>query len=348
MLQVQIKARGNQSIECARLIASIFVVFIHCSFPGKFGATVAVLGYFAVPMFFAISGYYSYRINGEKILSRMKQIFRLYLTAEFVYLVWHIFRTEWKGGSTVSYLITAIPEVDEVAKWLFMNIPPYVGHLWYLLAMVTCYMVLWVYVRFFGEKTVNYRPLYLVSACLLADHLTVGILAAETVASTNFFWYRTALLLGIPMFSLGIFIHEYQEILYENFHMTTSRLVLLIAAGAILTVIQWSGSVETGSIGFGTIIETIALMLFLIAHPSIAKPESVPGKLTAQFGFLSTTVYIIHLMVMEIYKLMLYVPMEAALGAVAESWLRPIIVLALSFVTAVLCAGVRCLWQRRK
>lgn len=334
MLQTQVESGRNQSIECARLVAAALVVFIHCPFPGLLGGYLECLGRYAVPLFFVISGYFSFRTSDEKILGRMKHVLKLYLLAVLMYLIWNVFKTEYSGGSTGAYLISAVPEINEVARWMFLNVPPYVGHLWYLLAMVTCYLLLWVYVRFFGQERVNYRPLYFAGFCLLVNQITTGAIMEKVETAAPFYWGRTAFLFGIPMFTLGIFVREYQERICSNFKLTSGKLLVLLLACVALSLIQWRGGINSGSMEFGTILGVVVLMLLLSMHPVIAAPESVAGRCISRLGVLSMAVYILHLMVISAYKLLLLMPMEALLGE-REPWLRPILVLGITLLCAI-------------
>lgn len=50
--------KRNKYIDAAKALACIFVVLIHCMFPGKIGLVFRALARFAVPLFFAVSGYF--------------------------------------------------------------------------------------------------------------------------------------------------------------------------------------------------------------------------------------------------------------------------------------------------
>lgn len=347
MPQTKVKPARNQAIECARLVAAVLVVFIHCPFPGKLGGYVACLGRYAVPLFFVISGFFSYRVSDENIRGRMLHILKLYLLSAALYLVWNVLKVEYNGGSTVAYLRTAVPEVDEVARLLILNVPPYVGHLWYLLAMAECYLALWVYVRFFGGDAVDYRPLYVVAVCLLIDQITTGAIISEVETQSPFYWCRTGLLFGMPMFALGLFLRHYRERIVSNFCLTPRRQLGLFAAGVALSLIQWRGGISSGVMEIGTLIGTVGLMLFLTEYPSLCRAESVPGKWIASFGVLSMAVYILHLMAISGYEMLVQRAMEAAVGA-KEPWFRPFVVLGITLTGGAVWNGISVLWKRRR
>ena len=65
------KQQKNATLELIKLLASYMVVFIHISFYGEIGVAVNALARFAVPFFFVISGFYSYKCTEEKIKKRI-------------------------------------------------------------------------------------------------------------------------------------------------------------------------------------------------------------------------------------------------------------------------------------
>lgn len=48
----------NYCLDVLKGIACIFVVFMHCEFPGLLGTAVQCVSRFCVPFFFMVSGYY--------------------------------------------------------------------------------------------------------------------------------------------------------------------------------------------------------------------------------------------------------------------------------------------------
>ena len=63
----------NNTLELLKLFASYMVVFIHVVFSGHIGVALEMLARFAVPFFFLVSGFYSYKISPHKIKNRMKK-----------------------------------------------------------------------------------------------------------------------------------------------------------------------------------------------------------------------------------------------------------------------------------
>lgn len=333
MPNTQLKTERNQSMEICKLIASIFVVFIHVRFPGNLGGIMDCLARFAVPLFFGISGYFSFRAKTGKLGKRIVHILELNVAASLLYIAWRWLVTAYYGGSVTDCFSSVIPGGESLVQWLLVSANPFAGHLWYLTAIGVCYGILWLYVRFFGEKPVDYRPLYIVSVCLFTVHFIMGEMAKAVDAEVLFLLYRNALLFGLPMFTLGIFLREYQERIFANFRLTSGKLVTLIAAGIVLSLLQWKGT-GIGEMPLGTLVEVMALMLLLATHPK-GTSSAIAQVVISMLGRMSTTVYIVHLLLIEAYEMFLMEKGISALGT-AEGYLRPLIVVFLSLAAAIL------------
>ena len=77
----QIKPTRNYSLDLLKFISSFMIVCIHFKFFGTAGEFITVVSRFAVPVFFMISGYYSYGAEEKKIRSKIFNILKLYLIA---------------------------------------------------------------------------------------------------------------------------------------------------------------------------------------------------------------------------------------------------------------------------
>ena len=65
------KVMDNTTLHAIKTLACFSVVAIHIWLPGKIGAVYQIIARFAVPMFFLISGFYSYNISKSKIQQRI-------------------------------------------------------------------------------------------------------------------------------------------------------------------------------------------------------------------------------------------------------------------------------------
>ena len=51
----------NYCLDFVKGLACIFVVFMHCEFPGLLGTAVQAISRFCVPLFFMVSGYFCFK-----------------------------------------------------------------------------------------------------------------------------------------------------------------------------------------------------------------------------------------------------------------------------------------------
>lgn len=334
MAKTYVKSPRNQSMECCKMISAILVVFIHVEFPGTLGELVTCLSGFAVPVFFAISGYFNYGANDETLTRRLRHLLRLYLMAIVTNLIWGCLVTECRGGSSIAYLRCYLPDLQEAVKWLIFQLDPRMGHLWYLSSACLCYVLLRVYVRFFGEKPVDYRPLYMISLCLFSLFFACGILAPALDVDVPYLLYRNGYFIGLPMFTLGIFLRAYQDRILTNFRLTTKKQVLLILAGMLLAVAQRM-TMGTGQMAVGSLLVVVVLMLFLGSHPRITSGTGVGNALIAKLGIWSTYIYLFHMIMLQFYQEFCRTFLAAAMPD-WEPYLRPAFVAILSFLAAVI------------
>lgn len=346
MSQIQIKSRGNQSIECARLIASFFVVFIHVPFPGGFGAAVRSVARFAVPMFFVISGYFSYQVSEDRLKARIWKMLWLNVAATPIYIYrWSMLDPgfQWVFPSC---LLRLLPTKEQLAKWLVLSLNPYSEHLWYLAAMVICYLVYWLYIRFYGKAAVRYEPFYGLCAGLGLLQLVLGQLAPMLGMQIPYELCRNAFLPGLPLFGLGLFLRQYRQRILENYALTDKKLLLILVLGFALSFLR---TVSLGEIElpFAMVVAVAALLLLLEGHPVIAAPKGVPAAWISKFGFLSTAIYILHQFVGTVYAQNWQLPLAAMLGE-GELWLRPLLVLGLTLLAAIVCQQAAGLLKKRR
>lgn len=310
----------NLTLEICKLIASAFVVFIHVPFPWPAGDLVLCLARFAVPMFFAISGWYSYRATPEKLLRRLGHVLLLELAGITIMLLWNAAAALYTGRDLVQAFRDFLPDRTGLLRWIIFQDEPFGGQLWYLSASAFAYGVLWVYARFL-EKRWGWRPMYVLGGCLLAVHYFLGEFSHFTgldIYSRN---YRSGLLMGLPLCLLGRFLREYKEKLPSG----TGLLAALFLFGTGLSVAEWT-LVGTQELYLGLLLSVPALLLLTNRHPSV--PHWME-KAAAFCGPLSTGIYLAHFAFLDIYlgffqwRLQAYFP-------TTEHWLQPLAVLALS------------------
>lgn len=291
----------NQSMDCCKLLGAIFVVFIHVPLPGSLGMVLSTMGRFAVPIFFAISGYYSYRIGERKLKKRFAHILWLNVAATGVMLLWDCTDAWLKGEYVLYYLrkrLTLSPE--ELVRWAVLQINPFGGHLWYLTAVLLCYGALWLYHRLYREKEVNYTPLYILSAGLLLFNVAVGEIARGMGLQISNKLVRNFWFFGLPMFTMGLFIRQYQNKLFSYCRQKSWILAALVLLGEGLSILQ---RFTMGSWDFpvGMLLTAPALMLLIASYPTLTNHPGAT-KVISLFGDMATWIYILHLVFLAVYE----------------------------------------------
>lgn len=327
----------NQSMECFKIIAAILVVFLHVPFPGKLGEFImSVANNFAVPVFFAITGYFNYGADQTTLSRRLKHLLRLYLLTIAVTIAYGVITTELAGGSTIAWLHSFWPNPSEWALWVTLHQDPRNGQLWYLTASCVCYLILRLYVTFFEGRTINYRPLYCVAAILAGLYLVLMSFSYIVGTDVPFQMLMNGYFVGLPMFTLGIFLHQYQDIIQKNFRLNAGKLILLIVMGQLFLWLQSAGGMQC--LPFGIYMKTIGLTLLLIYYPVVTTKAGVFAKAIGKFGAWSTYIYIFHIRVLCCYVDFLQAPVTSMLSGSTEleENLRPLIVTGLTFLVAVL------------
>lgn len=338
----------NQSMECARLIASFFVVVIHVPFPGAFGNLVSCLSRFAVPLFFAISGYFSYGADSRRLARRMGHIFRLNLLATALAIFCKYQRMSgWDAGVLVK-LQQLMPTWDKLAKWLFLHVNPFSGELWYLTAIFFCYAGVWAFVRFLQKSQHDYRHLYRISLGLFLVRFAAGDLLRFAGVEIPFYIFRDGWFLGLPMFSLGLFLRQHQQQILSRCPVTAGIFLLLFAGSFVLSFLQWQ-LMDKPELPLGAVIQVALLILFTASHPRLESRAGWVDALVSRFGFLSTAIYILHYRILEDYT-EFFLPRAQALLGTSEEWLRPVLIitvtLAVSILLQILLEGSRKLLRK--
>lgn len=324
-------ASRNQAMDLAKLIASFFVLHIHVCFPGKFGSFIQTLATFAVPLFFAITGYFSYQINSKGIHKRLTSISRLYCTAIVLHILWGCIAVEMNGGSTVAHLIRLIPDPDEFLFWLVIQKDPFSGHLWYLAALLAVYLIFLLYIKKFGT---NYQLLYVLSLFLFLGYFVIYMLPLPLDAEVVQRICRNAWLTGLPMFSFGLYLREKQHNIIHSPHLTEKASLLILLIGIVLVAVQW-GSDSKCRRPFGMLLILAGILLLSILHPQVSTDSKKKSTLLSKCGSWSTWIYILHLLLQSVYMQLLYPLISPVLSFQAEQWVRPILIAIVSLVCAI-------------
>lgn len=263
----------NYCLDLFKGIACIFVVFMHCEFPGKMGTLVQCISRFCVPFFFMVSGYFCYNPNGTvKYSKKIIHVLILIIGASLFYL---IVTPLW---SNVDY----IPK-EAVIDWIVFNTPWYIaGQLWFVFALFYDYILFCVFDKL-GLRKLAYiliPVLMIIYICLAQGAHLAGIKVPNE-------YYRNFLIEGFLFFSLGAFLHEYKD----RFNEISNRLLMaLIILSTMACPLERMFMNRDFGVNIVTFVQVIAMFVFAVNNPSLGK-----NSLMTRFGAdYSMFVYIIH------------------------------------------------------
>ncbi len=258
----------NDCLNVWKGIGAFFVVFIHCSFPSPIGGMMNGLARFAVPLFFMVSGYFAFGQKPIVIRRRLKKTVRVFVEANLIYLLWTLFMMYWRGELTMT---AAAELLSPVSLWNFIlwNQSPFMYHLWFLGALLYCYLFYSLLAHFGKEE----RVYVLIPLCLGANLILgegFGILGINLPV----FYARNFWVTGLPFFLWGHwFAGKRGKISAKTWIWLSAA-----AAGACLSMgeMMISGGAE---LYLGTILVTGSLFAFALQNPSVGR-----GSLLAHIG----------------------------------------------------------------
>lgn len=301
----QVEKKRNDMIDAGKTLACLAVMLIHCVFPGKTGVLLRTLSKFAVPFFFAISGYY----NKGSITRKIKHMGYLCVISEIFYLVFDgvcmVFKetdmsAELFGGGT-HRLLTAI------LRNIVFNTPFTSPHLWFLYALLYCYLLSTV-LRRMNDKTKLLLSFALITTFTVTSEFS-GILGINnrlnfelsTGEIIGSYIYNLFIFRAYPFFVLGELFRKHEKKSIRFF--TGRKLVYCAALGIVLASLERLIFMES-QFYVGTYLFTIAMFVFCIKFNGRIFCGDV-WKRIVQFGKESSVyVYIIHI---AIYDLIRYI-----------------------------------------
>lgn len=318
--------KQNKTLDFMKCLACIGVVFIHTQFPTYFGQIINALSRAGVALFFIISGYYSYYSDKEvainKLKTRFKRNLKITIYAFAFYLLWGIFvRLIGTGISSVKEWLTGF-NVKNIINLIVFNEDIIIGHLWFLLALLYCYIIM-IIIEKYNLKNIAYF--------LMFPIITVGILfMAYCSISKNgisMIYFRNTWIYGMPIFLIGNWIHKNKNKILNMINKKQTILILFLSI--IMTLIEriYIGNLQ---LFLGSIIMTIMILIFSLHYPNLNRFEicSIIGNKY------SLDIYIYHWMIMDIFdKIYRTLNFE---GVLIIQWLNPLLVLFTCLIFAVM------------
>ena len=275
----------NDCLNVWKGIAAFAVVLIHCTLPGVPGEIIKGIARFAVPLFFLISGYFAYGREDAVLRRREIHILRLYVGAVAVYYLWAAIRYFLSQRTFAQMGAELFPDGGRtVSDLLFFNRTAMAPHLWFMGALVYCYL----FYRLLARKRLEERA-YLLIPVLLAANLLLGEGRGLTGIAVPVRWIRNFWLTGFPFFLWGSWFACREKQGRLQLHRGAG--MALVAGGMLLSSVEclWSGYDE---LYVGSILTAGGLFSLALAFADLGK-----GSLLARIGERdSANIYLWHML----------------------------------------------------
>lgn len=274
--------KRNNCLNLLKFVACFGVVFIHVPFPGIFGEIIKYLSGFSVPLFFMISGYYSYDCNYKRIKNKLIRILKILLFAYILYLFYNII-VSIKNNDFPAWLIRYYNFHNIILSFIFCTIW-WAIPLWYLIAMTEVYLV-WLFVVKRGAQSKFTRFTWIL--------LLLELILTIYVDSTGINWlYKTNFVCrGMSWFMLGYLVKEKYEDNLDKISNMKLMCVTFLGIIIILSFILFKPTIDYSCLGI--LFMSPSLFLIGVKNPNI--------KITRFIEFigdkLSMYIYIFHLMI---------------------------------------------------
>lgn len=287
------KASKNQYVDALKGIACLIVVLLHCPFPGIIGAGIIYGVRFSVPVFFMISGYYSFYKSDEWILDKAKYILQLLIFSELFYGVWTlIYQCVIQKKSLAEIFVDKLCDINIIQTVFFGTF--FNGTLWYLYAIFWTWIVLYM----LRKIKIADKCYFLVPALLFVQVFGRMYVQNHYDIDVYVVWFRNVLTFGLPFTMLGSWIARYQQRLEDIF--TKKKNIALIGVGFGLIVLEFFLYGQYMDTHVSTIVIAFALFLYAIRQKGEVK-DFLRG-----FAYIgarwSMWIYLLHMFVSQLFQ----------------------------------------------
>lgn len=325
------KQDRNQAVNCLKMFSVIAIFLIHCKFPGKTGEIIRGVASFGVPVFFLIAGFYSYQIPTEKIKKRIGHILGLVAAANLFYLLWDIVFLRLTGEQVTAWFAETFSG-KKLLVFLLFNETPLRGHLWFLGALLYCYIVLLLAA---GQEKRRFLKVGVV--LLLTGNILLGEAATALGHNLQIPYVRNWLFCGLPFFFLGYLLKaEKTEHPEKKTIRLSGKIQLSVMAVCVVTAAGEAWLIPDTELSVSTM--ALAILAFIYVTEKDTETE-ITGKITGKWlAFIDANASLIYILQVAVIKSIQWG--EQRFGMMPDGfmgWLNPFLAFA---ATCLLAAAV--------
>lgn len=316
------------SIDILRLIAAFAVVCIHTSYFAK--EYVLPVMRFAVPIFFAVSGYFYCSSVASKKKSQIKHILFLAVSSVLFYFCVQLIMAVLSGGTNSFFAQTFT--LDNLWRFAFFNyIPDKLGdHLWFLFALLYCM----IFDLLISRVKINLTVLKI----LIALFLTVNIIIGSYSKALLGIWppmeiARSFIFTGLPFFYIGKLIKQAPKISVPNFALIILTFVFAVTSILEYVLLSSIGASASKDMYISTVFLAITIFCLVIKNP-LYNPQKALARICEYGQKYSLMIYIIHPMIIKILN-----PVVGHMGSAVQNFYSitsPIIIFIGSLIFAMI------------
>ncbi len=280
------RLKKNITINSVKAIACIFVVLIHCCFPGALGEYTAALARFAVPFFVLVTGFYSYNSDSGVCIVKAKMGLKKtsVLTAACLVISAILNSIAAKvGGGALDWLIPNLT-LKNAAKLILFNRLSFVNWaIWYLLALTYVYLI-YIFLLKWNLLRIAYK---LAPALLIFNIIIQEALHLPWYVAGNF------LFTVLPFFLIGRWISE-KEV------SPSRKLVYCVLIGSTGMVFLEQFMFGKSALYIGTI--GASLSIFILARDDVLSGRTWARYVGGCGENYSMPIYLCHCGIIQIFN----------------------------------------------
>lgn len=310
----------NGFIDFWKYIAAIAVILVHAPLPGVWGNFATAVGVSGVGFFYIITGYACWGTDKEVMCHKiLKRLLRNGIITIITVAVYFAFAWIYNSHNHMLYPLKRAMQLPVTYARIFLLGDfefMYGSPLWFMIALLYCYVIFYLIVRFDLKKLV-----YIMTVPLLILRIVVDTWVNSYPVSWH--WSGNLFVGALPMVCLGYIIADQKENLKRLPDWVLILCSLLGAAAMFATVIFKVGKLNISQ-PF-KILWFTAIFIYGINHPDrhICKPIETCGRHD------TLLIYLCHYLILIIVSELMY-SMRHPIKHM--DWIVPLIIVVISLL----------------
>ncbi|MGQ7366504.1 acyltransferase family protein [Streptococcus suis] len=256
----------NKRLYLLQAVACLFVIGIHAPLPTFLGDIVSALGRFAVPFFFMVSGYFTFTLDKKNIKQvirrRIKKNVALLSVSFLIYWTINIIFISIEG-QIVPY-VDSILTIENIFKLIFLNYTTTfigVGHLWFLLALVYVYIVIYM----FYPKITKLSYIFIILLMLIPP---LEYFSLKHNLDIDPIFYRNFIFQGLPLFFIGGLIGKNSNKIKG---ITDDVFVFSLFITILVFFVEYSILTPESNLYYNSVMFSVLALAYCVKYPKLER-----------------------------------------------------------------------------